>query len=189
MEALVLGLVNLPHLIDRIERAGVDQEPLALALAHLLAYVLLQANVEMVVELLRDPWRHAGPVDLDAEARDVLRRAVIEPIVSKVLEHFGTACMQDCERLAGELEPERPLGPEHRWLELLPTAVSRDDAKPSPYGLLIEQENAPCRAGLKLSRDYRCPFSVGLERDWEQLFGDPADGHHEPVGRCRARAV
>ena len=107
---------------------------------------------------------------MQEEDRERLRLLLYGPVVARLFEYFGAACMEDCERMFGELGPDVPLKPEHRFLELLPTSVPRDDITQDPRTLLIQKLDAPCRAGLELSDEHGCPFGAVDDRPWEELF-------------------
>jgi hypothetical protein len=169
--ALVLALINVGQLFIRMERVGHNQEPLAAGVAHLVGCALVRISADVVVKFVSDPWSYAvdGP-ELQKEDREMLRHLLCGPVVARLFEYFGAACMEDCERMFDELGPDGPLKPEHRFLELLPTSVPRDDITLDPRTLLIQKLDAPCRAGLELSDEHGCPFGAVDDRPWEELF-------------------
>lgn len=171
LQTLGLALANLGPLVLRIERTGSGEEPLVRAVAHLVAGALLRISPEAVVGLLEDPWQWVedGPALTDEQRTD-LQQVLIEPVVRELFDHLGTACMQDCVRMSGELEPESRARPEHRFRELLPTTVQREHVEPDPRLLLIEKQDAPCHAGLSLTAEHGCPFGAVETRPWLELF-------------------
>lgn len=171
LDTLGLALVNIGHLVLRGERTGVDHQPLTAGVAHLIACALMRTSARVVAAMLSDPWSLAenGP-EVDDETRETLRELLCRPFVAQLFAHFGTACIEDCVRMLGDFEPDVRVKPEHRFLELLPTTVSREDATPDPRTILMEKQDARCMAGLELSPEHGCPFGAVEDRPWEELF-------------------
>jgi hypothetical protein len=171
LDTLGLALVNIGHLVLRGERTGLDHEPLTAGVAHLIACALMRTSAHVVATALSEPWSllDDGP-EVDDKTRETLRELLFEPLVAYLFAHFGTACMEDCVRMFGDFERDVRVKPEHRFLELLPTTVSREDVTPDPRTILIEKQDAPCRAGLELSPEHGCPFGAVNDRPWEELF-------------------
>lgn len=169
--ALVHGLVNAAPLIVRIQEGGNSEEPVSLALAHLLACALVRLNASTVTKILSNPWAYAedGP-DIDKTALEHLRGLLLEPIVQRMVVLYGNACIADCERVLDKLTPdeeERP--PERYWASLAPIELPALPEKGDRV-LIIEQLDAPCRAGLQLSAEHGCPFVASDSRTWDELL-------------------
>jgi hypothetical protein len=162
--SLVLAMANLAPLLLRGERIGHDAEPLRLAVAHLAACGLTRLPADLIAQVLDDPWRFLDDDrKLDGEAREQVRRFIIKPVIDRLRTYFGSACMTDCVRVSGELEPEPDAVPERRWFELLHS----DNERPATHDgrlFMFEELSAPCRAGLPLDEERHCPFG-GADRD------------------------
>lgn len=158
--ALTLVLGNVAPLAFKAERGGHETEPLALAIAHLIGVALTRLPGDAVAGLIDDPWRFFDELDYDADSKEGLRRYLIEPAVQRFRSYFGSACMADCVRVFGELEAEESGSSEHRWYELLDSTTARPATPGADGFLLMEQQDAPCRAGLALDADHGCPFGM-----------------------------
>jgi hypothetical protein len=166
-------LANVIPLLSRTEAGGHPTEPLLAASVHLLACNVMRSPVSLVVELLEDPWRFVSDdVELDGDTKTKLRQFFIEPIVERLRTYLGSACMTDCERLLGELEPEPGISAEDRWFELLPAEVIRPAQHFDKRTIVMEQQNASCRAGLPLDATHTCPFGASPSESWTDLMTD-----------------
>ncbi len=170
--ALTLGLVNVVAFLSRLERGGHDTEPLRLALVHLIVAGLVRLPAEAVAGLVEDPWQFFENASVpDDETKDKVRRYLIEPIVHRVRTYLGSACMADCERLYGELEREPAGAPEARWYEFLHSGNARPSGYREASPILMEIEDAVCRAGLPLDAEHGCPFGASADvGTWKDLL-------------------
>lgn len=170
---LGVALANVIPLLSRTEGGGHPTEPLLTASAHLVACNVMRSPVSLVVELLEDPWRFVSDdPELDGDSKAKLRQFFIEPIVERLRTYLGSACMTDCERVFGELEPEPRISAEDRWFELLPAEVSRPAQRSDARTIVMEQQNASCRAGLPLDATRTCPFGASPSQSWTDLMTD-----------------
>ncbi len=170
---LGMALANVIPLLSRTEGGGHPTEPLLTAYAHLLACNVIRSPVSLVVELLEDPWRFVSDdVEFDGDTKAQLRQFFIEPIVQRLRTYLGSACMTDCERVFGELEPEPRISAEDRWFELLPADVIRPAQRSETRTIVMEQQNASCRAGLPLDATRTCPFGASPSESWTDLLTD-----------------
>ncbi len=171
---LVVLLANVPHLLARTELAGHQTEPIRAAAVHLIACALTRLAPDVVAGFVSDPWKYVeGGSDVDDETRAGVREHLIDPIIRRLASYFGTACLGDCDRVIGELEPDRETSSEARWFELLPSDVQRPTARDLGSSFVMETLEAPCRAGLPLGEERTCPFTTTVdEADVETFFDD-----------------
>lgn len=167
-EALVTGLANSGSLLVGFQRLGKQSRVLADGLAHLLACSMVRLPAGVIVKFLRDPWAFT----FDREAMDEeLRRMTIDPILGRLIDYFGAACVADCARVSADFDARAEMPLEDRWLTLVSARYKVHEEVRSTY-TIFENQDEPCRAGLSLSSERSCPFVVGLDRPWEELISE-----------------
>jgi hypothetical protein len=164
--ALVTGLANSGQLLVGFQRLGKQPRVLADGLAHLLACSMIRLPAGFILKFLRDPWAFA----LDSEPMDEgLRRMTIDPILGRVIDYFGAACVADCPRVSADFDARSEMPLEDRWLTLVPARYKVQEAIGDTF-MIFEDQDEPCRAGLSLGSERSCPFVAGLDRPWEELI-------------------
>jgi hypothetical protein len=164
---LVNGLANSGALLLRFQAMGRETRGLADGLAHLLACSLVRFSDETVLGFARDPWSYThGP---EEASREKLRELLIEPVMQRLLNYFGAACVEDCVRVMADFEEREEGDLQDRWLSPLPARFASNAKEPDDRMLIFEADDKPCNAGLPLSAECTCPFVAGVERPWEQL--------------------
>lgn len=95
----------------------------------------------------------------------------IDPILGRLIDYFGAACVADCARVSADFDTRAEMPLEDRWLTLVPARYKVHEEVRSTY-TIFENQDEPCRAGLLLSSEKSCPFVVGLDRPWEELISE-----------------
>jgi hypothetical protein len=165
---LVSGLANSGALLLRFQAMGRETGGLADGLAHLLACSLVRFSDKTVLNFILDPWSYThGPED---GSREQLRKLLIEPVMQRLLNYFGAACVEDCVRVVADFEEREEGDLQNRWLSMLPARFAESIEEKDQRLLMIEDQDKPCNAGLTLSAERGCPFVAGAEHPWEKLI-------------------
>jgi hypothetical protein len=155
-DALLLGLVNLPYLLQRAELQGTSWETLMAALRFVFGCALLRLPAEVVKALVEDPWEHFDEGTPSPEARTGLVDLLVVPLIRSLREELGDVCSTDCVRVMTDpvlLEPH--LADPSYWDRYILEAHSVEF---DPRVLTIENDNAICKVGFDLDGEHRCPL-------------------------------
>lgn len=164
---LVNGLANSGALLLRFQAMGRETRGLADGLAHLLACSLVRFSDKTVLDFVIDPWSYMQ--DSEDLARETLRELLIEPVMQRLLNYFGAACVEDCVRVMADFDEREEGDIQDRWLTSLPAKYARSIEESDDRMLIFEADDKPCNAGLPLSAEHTCPFVAGAKRPWDQL--------------------
>ena len=138
---LVNGLANSGALILRFQAMGRETRGLADGLAHLLACSLVRFSDETVLKFALDPWSYMN--DSEDLARETLRELLIEPVMGRLLNYFGAACVEDCVRVTADFDQREDGDIRDRWLTPLPARYARRVEESDGRILIIETDDEP----------------------------------------------
>jgi hypothetical protein len=155
METVHIAFTNLPYLMLRSSRVGVDQEPILAALAHLIIAALQITTADALVQLLLE---HCLERNGEAFPETVID-ALLVPVIDRVAGEMQDICASDCDRIMAS-DPTTLVGSEDPvksyWRRL-----DSSGAPPDPDSLrhlLIERHDGPCKVGFALDREHSCPL-------------------------------
>ncbi len=155
VEVLHLGLVNVPYLMMRASKAGVEQTPIIRTFAYLILCALDKLPAETVAELVTDSITRGEP---DKFPEDV-QAYLLMPIADQLLSEMQDVCSSDCTRmstLSRMTLTEDKDEIEEYWERLEPAGKAEPDV-PERF-LRIERQDASCQVGFPTDKDYDCPL-------------------------------
>jgi hypothetical protein len=162
LQTLQIAFSNLPYLMLRSQRAGVNQEPILAALAHLLVVALQVFPAEAIARILFENCLERDGEPFPDEVVDVL----LVPVVERLAGEMQDVCASDCERITSSgpttlVGPEDPV--ESYWRRLDPAGAPPD---PNPtHHLLLERFSGVCKVGFELDKERSCPlFDIKLSK-------------------------
>ncbi len=154
LEVLQIGLVNVPYLLNRSSKGGVDATPICRAFAYLLLVALdkLPAKdlAKFISDALYDQWN-----DVPEEVQEFF----LMPIVDQLLSEMKDVCSADCQRIS--IPPNLALTEdkdeiEDYWQRFEPEGINKKDA--DRRYLVLEGHDAPCMVGFTVDKDNSCPL-------------------------------
>lgn len=154
-EALATVMANLPYLLVRAMRSGIDQEPLIRGIAYLILASLLSISGKELAALIKSQLTGTDGEPLP----DAVVKVLMDPVLNTLIGELGDVCSSDCARFTLN-EPrffsERKNEIEDYWWRLRPEgqASSEEDER---Y-LRIEATDQPCKVGFKVDKQNSCPL-------------------------------
>lgn len=158
-EVLHIGLVNVPYLMMRASKAGVEQTPLIRAFAYLILCAIDQFPAEDVAELVINLITRGKPNNFPENVQSYL----LMPIADQLLSEIQDICSADCTRILAfnrQTLTEDKDEIEEYWLRLDPTSIEESE-EPKKH-LRIEAYNEPCQVGFPVDKEHDCPL-FGIE--------------------------
>lgn len=161
IEALGNAIGNLPYLMGRALRAGIEQAPLIQGIAYLALSSLKHFAADTVAEVILDQLRDGEGAPAPQEVRDLL----LGPIFNRLMGELEDVCSSDCPRFGFGERHTFVGGPDpikDYWERLRPGGrVQPDEGDDDGRRLWIERTTEPCKVGFPMDKDHSCP-----------LFGD-----------------
>lgn len=155
IEMLHIGLANVPYLVTRASKAGVDQTPVIRALSYLILCALDQLPSDNVASLLVDSITRDEPDEMPEDVQAYL----LNPIVAQLLSELQDVCSSDCSRVMAlnrmALTEDKDEIDDY-WLRL-DDQGRKEPEEPERY-LRIERQDAPCRVGFTVNKKRGCPL-------------------------------
>lgn len=153
-KTLQIGLLNLPYLVLRATRAGIDSSAIIRAFAYLLLATLQHARADAVADqvlaLVKGVNGKAVP--------DHVVEALLMPILDQLGGEMQHICSSDCHRFFSEprtlVRDGDPL--ENYWQRLEQGGLPLDD-QPTRY-VRLERTTEPCKVGFPLNEERTCPL-------------------------------
>jgi hypothetical protein len=147
-----IGMANLPPLVHRCLKLGVDERPVFRLGESLVEAALARLSANMVRGLLNDPWALLDE-ERSEDARQIVHEHIFDPVISHARRLLGTACAADCPRMSADPPDDQPAAPFRRLLgEPVDPARTRS--------LDLENLKAQCAVGLDLDDERTCPWFV-----------------------------
>jgi hypothetical protein len=154
LTVLQVGIWNMMYLIRRCNKGGVEQKPIARALAYLILCSLDTFSATDVAKLVTDSLYRGKAETMPDEIKDYL----IGPIADQLLSEIQDVCSADCERLHlfdyQTLTSDKDEVKDY-WLRLEPDGIEEPEDKRI---LRLEKHNAPCKVGFFVDADHGCPL-------------------------------
>lgn len=153
-EVLLLSLTNVPYLVLRGLKAGIEQKHILRALAYLVMAGLERETPEKIAKLI------SGAFSRDGQAfPDHVQEVLLLPILDQLLSELQDVCGSDCERMTlldrSALTEDRD-EIEDYWLRLELHEAKEDGKKRTT--IRLEKYDAPCKVGFKTDKDHDCPL-------------------------------
>lgn len=155
IQTVHIAFVNLPYLMMRVSRIGVDEEPVLAALAHLIVAALQVVSAEALAGLLLNDCLAKDGAAFPNAVLDV----ILIPVIDRVAGEMQDICAADCDRIvtsepttlvnAGELI-------ETYWGRLDPSGATATPDETRHFRL--ERHDGPCKVGYQLDREHSCPL-------------------------------
>ncbi|NYT32119.1 restriction endonuclease [Rhizobium sp. WYCCWR 11128] len=155
VQVLHMGLVNVPYLMMRASKAGVEQTPLNRAFAYLILCAIDQLPAENVAELVIDSITRGKPDEFPEDVQAYL----LMPIADQLLSEIQDVCSADCTRVSAFSRMTLTEGKDEideYWKRLEP-AGSEEVEEPGRH-LRLERQDAPCQVGFAVNKDHDCPL-------------------------------
>ncbi|NVK34260.1 MAG: restriction endonuclease [Rhodobacteraceae bacterium] len=159
VEVLHLGLVNVPYLMMRASKAGVEQTPVIRAFSYLILCAIDQLPAESVAELVVNSITRGEPDKFPEDVQSYL----LMPIADQLLSEIQDICSEDCTRILAldrQTLTEDKDEIEEYWLRLDPTGIEESE-EPRKH-LRIESYKEPCQVGFAVDKEQGCPL-FGIE--------------------------
>lgn len=153
-----VGLLNTPYLAIRSSKAGVDEAPIAGALAYLLLAVLqLMPADELSAHVLTLIGERNGEA-----LPDSMKEMLLMPIIDRLSSELQDICSADCERMSASFNRRTLMidSIDHYWQRF-----ERDGSKgdrTSGRTVRLERLRAPCKVGFAVNEKRMCPL-FGLD--------------------------
>lgn len=157
-ELLLLSMANLPHLRLRADYCGSNSEAISNAVAHILMMSLIRLPSKMVHRMVCNLREMIVP----SETPEEVFAYVSSHIAERACDELFRICLADCGRLYGHPDvADHPTAERfwRRFCEARCDGSECDAGKGGDIFFLIEQEDAPCNAGLALDGRGKCPLS------------------------------
>lgn len=155
VEVLHMSLVNVPYLMMRASRAGVDQTPLIRAFAYLILCAIDKLPAENVAELVSSSITRGEPEKFPENVQAYL----LMPIADQLLSEIQDICSANCTRIVAlnrrALTDDKDEIEEY-W-QRFETVETGDPAEPTRH-VRIEAYNEPCKVGFPVDKDHGCPL-------------------------------
>lgn len=161
IQTVHIAFVNLPYLMVRVSRIGVDREPVLAALAHLIVAALQVTSADDLCRLLFDDC-----LALKGELfPDSVIDVILVPVIDRVAGEMQDVCAADCDRIMTS-EPTTLVNAgdliETYWRRLDPSGAS--EVPDETRHFRIERRDGPCKVGFELDRNHSCPlFDLDLK--------------------------
>lgn len=151
--SLQMLLLNLPYLVIRSSKAGVDQDPIIAAAAHLLMITLRKQPIEAIIGLVHHTATRDGKV-FPEDVLDVLWR----PILDLLLSELQDVCSSDCDRFYSNNRRTLLVGrdPVETYWQRFNKCGAAASSRRNWVGL--ENTAAPCKVGFKIADGGGCPL-------------------------------
>lgn len=151
--SLQMLLSNLPYLVTRSDKAGVDQDPLAGTAAHLLMMALREQSITAIIGLIR----HTITRDDEIFPKEVLD-VLWEPIMNLLLSELQDVCSSDCDRFYTRDRRTLLIGrdPVEIYWQRFDKRGASGGSRSGWVGL--ENITAPCKVGFKIANGGSCPL-------------------------------
>lgn len=150
-------LWKLPYLVVRAYRFGINPDLIIRGTAYVTLCAVHRLPNDFVAGFLDNPW-------LNEESQSKLdgyRKFFLKPILGRLLAELEDVCTSDCSRL----HPDNQILTEEEvasyWNRLrMPAKESAIEPEEKSYRLIIENLEAPCKAGLNLVKEQEqtCPI-------------------------------
>lgn len=155
VSTLQLGLVNLPYLVNRSLRLGVENGPIIKTASHLLLAALQRVSAEQIASIVLTQIGNRGDREPSKEVLEILLLPILESLAGEMQD----VCGSNCERLM--LSDRRALEAggdpvETYWLRFDPDGQKPDDTPKRV--LLLEKTDMPCKVGFPVDKDRSCPL-------------------------------
>ncbi|WP_157016642.1 restriction endonuclease [Mesorhizobium xinjiangense] len=155
VQVLHIGLVNVPYLMMRASKAGVEQTPIIRAFAYLILCAIDQLPAESVAELVIDSITRG---EQDKFPEDV-QAYLLMPIADQLLSEMQDVCSADCTRVSAfsrmTLTEDKDEIDEY-WQRL--EAAGREEVEEPEKHLRLERHDAPCQVGFAVDKEHGCPL-------------------------------
>lgn len=154
LEVLLMGLINVPPLIMRASKSGIDAKPIYRAFAYLILTALDILPAENVTKFIQNTllkeWENKYPEDV--------QELFLMPIVYQLLQEIQDVCSSDCIRIS--LLDRNTLTNnndevKNYWLRLERDGIAEDTESPI---IRLEKVDAPCAVGFPVDKDKWCPL-------------------------------
>lgn len=154
LAVLQIGIWNVIYLITRCNKAGVEEKPVARALAYLILCALDGLPATVVAEYVTASL-YQGKAD---SMSDKVKNYLLAPIADQLLSEMQDVCSADCERLYlldyHTLTTDKDEVKDY-WLRFEPEGIE----EPAERRILrIEKNDAPCKVGFSVDADHGCPL-------------------------------
>jgi hypothetical protein len=130
IQVIHIGLVNLPYLLKRGLKGGLDQEPMFRAFAYLILAALEELTPANSARLITDSLMRGKELSMPEDVQEYL----LMPIMDQLLSEIQDVCSSDCSRMSrmdrGALTSDQD-EVENYWMRLEPQGLDR--------GLIIEE--------------------------------------------------
>ncbi|MBI3729323.1 MAG: restriction endonuclease [Burkholderiales bacterium] len=153
MSTLETALANVPYLVFRVMRAGINQHPIFRSLTYLILLALQKVRLEKVARSIE--------IFLTERVSKVLPDRCVElilgPILNNLKEELTEVCVSDCSRVHMLHSCDKTSDG-----ELVDKYWNRFEAAPlqkvDERVFWLESNDAPCKVGFRVNEQLRCPL-------------------------------
>lgn len=154
VDILGSGFANVPYLMVRSSKAGIDQRILHRTYAYLVILALEHSPASVVASQIIHSMNRSEVDVLPEKIQDIL----IEPILNQIFTEIQDLCADDCCRMmltSRRAFPDREDEIKRYWLRFDPPTeeVVQDDRY-----VIIEKTDAPCAVGFAVNKSVSCPL-------------------------------
>ena len=154
IETLSLGLQNIPYLMIRSTKTGIDQTILFRTFAYLVVLALDALPADAVASIIEESLTRGGEVEFP----DDVHAFLLMPIIDQLLSEMQDVCSEDCRRIScikRKAVTKENDEIENYWLRF---ETQDQEVDEDQRYLLIEKHDAPCVVGFKVDKENGCPL-------------------------------
>lgn len=154
IEVLFFGLQNMPYMLFRSTKAGIDQTILARAFAYLILVALDAIPAETVAEIIEQSLSRDGEVSFPDDVYELL----LMPIADQLLSEMQDVCSEDCRRLHSLIRSTLTEDKDEidtYWLRLESAGIDEPEERRS---VRLESYKEPCEVGYAVDEENSCPL-------------------------------
>lgn len=156
IESLSSGLQNVPYLMIRSAKAGIDQTILLRTFAYLIVLALETLPSDVLASIIEESLTRDGEVEFP----DNVYAFLLGPIIDQLLSEMQDVCSENCLRMSCARHRSVTKDNdeiENYWLRFESQGQEVNKDEDLRY-LLLERQDAPCVVGFKVDKENGCPL-------------------------------
>ena len=172
-EVIALLVSNFLYLVMRMKQLGVQEEVVMKTTSLIISSGLARLSITEMSEIVLAPFSLRDVSNVPGE----ISNTVISWLLNSVKQSLQPSCVSDCTRISSD--PAENEGFDLlKSLKGLPAIQTRQSRQ-----VIIEGLHDPCRAGLALSEQRRCPLFGGESAGFNQRLIDYAEIIRNRIGQ------